>query len=648
MLNKLITLVVSIFLIIAAGTANYYPLYLSGIMKRYSYSEKQVNLYASFINLGFWLTLPQGFLFDRYGPGICLIIACILLPGSYTILNLLLTMVKTKLHIIPMIILGFMMGQGGALCYMSAITTNIKNFMNSANVISGILITNLAISPSLFTSYESAMKNKSKSDYEFIVFIGLILAGIIAVGAWLVQVQEGREETNEEKKKFMTYKEHKICGIFVGLNLFTLFIFITGIILNNRNSTSKFPVAYLFPVVQVANVIMILLEKCGFWDYVLMKFYIKREIKKRKETDEKNLWDKVNSIKDSNATLTKIKMNEPINELKKENKISQIKEEKAEEEKDDKISLDIGSEKAIIDNKKLNLSFDIDKRINELKVKYELNTSNEDNFYSKKATEGSNNPTPNNINLSRGSIPQIEKREGYIETIQSNKSHTCNGLICNLFCSPDLIMVTIIMMFGVGSSMSVNHNIGQVLLTINPKIKPGRISDYSIIYFAFDSFSRLISGPLLNQISNRNYTKEYLLLISIGGLVSQLIGLSMNSGAMYATITLAGIVNGLSMTFIPMFVKENNETKDYGKILGTLITGVAFGTMLIGDFIFKAFYEAFKEKNGKCFGKRCFIYSFVVNSLFFLINIILSIVAICGKRRRSKAENKENKKVFVV
>ena len=647
MLNKLITLVVSIFLIIAAGTANYYPLYLSGIMKRYSYSEKQVNLYASFINLGFWLTLPQGFLFDRYGPGICLIIACILLPGSYTILNLLLTMVKTKLHIIPMIILGFMMGQGGALCYMSAITTNIKNFMNSANVISGILITNLAISPSLFTSYESAMKNKSKSDYEFIVFIGLILAGIIAIGAWLVQVQEGKEEANEEKKKFMTYKEHKICGIFVGLNLFTLFIFITGIILNNRNSTSKFPVAYLFPVVQVANVIMILLERCGFWDCVLMKFYIKKEIKKRRETNEKNFWDKVNSIKDSNATLTKIKMNEPINELKKENKMCQIKEEKKEEEKDDKISLDIGSEKAIIDNKKLNLSFDIDKRINELKVKYELNTSNEDNFYSKKATEGTNNPIPNNINQSRGSFPQIEKREGYIETIQSNKSNSCNGLFCNLFCSPDLIMVTIIMMFGVGSSMSVNHNIGQVLLTINPKIKPGRISDYSIIYFAFDSFSRLISGPLLNQISHRNYSKEYLLLISIGGLISQLIGLSMNSGAMYATITLAGIVNGLSMTFIPMFVKENNETKDYGKILGTLITGVAFGTMLISDFIFKAFYEAFKEKNGKCYGNRCFIYSFVVNSLFFLINIILSIVAICGKRKRSKEENR-NKKVFVV
>ena len=647
MLNKLITLVVSIFLIIAAGTANYYPLYLSGIMKRYSYSEKQVNLYASFINLGFWLTLPQGFLFDRYGPGICLIIACILLPGSYTILNLLLTMVKTKLHIIPMIILGFMMGQGGALCYMSAITTNIKNFMNSANVISGILITNLAISPSLFTSYESAMKNKSKSDYEFIVFIGLILAGIIAIGAWLVQVQEGKEEANEEKKKFMTYKEHKICGIFVGLNLFTLFIFITGIILNNRNSTSKFPVAYLFPVVQVANVIMILLERCGFWDCVLMKFYIKKEIKKRRETNEKNFWDKVNSIKDSNATLTKIKMNEPINELKKENKMCQIKEEKKEEEKDDKISLDIGSEKAIIDNKKLNLSFDIDKRINELKVKYELNTTNEDNFYSKKATEGTNNPIPNNINQSRGSFPQIEKREGYIETIQSNKSNTCNGLFCNLFCSPDLIMVTIIMMFGVGSSMSVNHNIGQVLLTINPKIKPGRISDYSIIYFAFDSFSRLISGPLLNQISHRNYSKEYLLLISIGGLISQLIGLSMNSSAMYATITLAGIVNGLSMTFIPMFVKENNETKDYGKILGTLITGVAFGTMLISDFIFKAFYEAFKEKNGKCYGNRCFIYSFVVNSLFFLINIILSIVAICGKRKRSKEENR-NKKVFVV
>ena len=129
---------------------------------------------------------------------------------THTNLNKELTMIKTNINIILMIILGFIMGQGSALCYISALATNLQNFSKSANVISGILITNLAISPSLFTSYESAMKNKSKNDYEFIVFIGLILAAIIAIGAWFVQVQDSEEEVEETRRNYLLYKEQKI------------------------------------------------------------------------------------------------------------------------------------------------------------------------------------------------------------------------------------------------------------------------------------------------------------------------------------------------------------------------------------------------------------------------------------------------------
>ena len=111
-------------------------------------------------------------------------------------------------------------------------------------------------------------------------------------------------------------------------------------------------------------------------------------------------------------------------------------------------------------------------------------------------------------------------------------------------------------------------------------------------------------------------------------MISQLIGLSLNAYAIYATVILTGIVNGLSMTFIPMFVKENNEPKDFGKILGTIMTGVAVGTMLISDFLFRAFYDMFKEPNtGKCEKIKCFIFSFAINAIFFLINIILCVFA---------------------
>lgn len=714
MLSRLVTLVMSIFLLIAAGTANYYPLYLSGIMKKYSYSEKQVNLYGSFINLGYWLTLPLGFLYDKYGPGISLIVACILLPGSYTMLNLIITMIKTNINIILMIILGFIMGQGSALCYISALATNLQNFSKSANVISGILITNLAISPSLFTSYESAMKNKSKNDYEFIVFIGLILAAIIAIGAWLVQVQDNEEEVEETRRNYLLYKEQKICEVFVGLNIFTLFLFVFGIIYNNRNSTSKFPVAFLLPLVQIANIIMIILEKCEVWDIILMKRFVKNEIKKKlNHYEEKYLWSKLNTFKSSTTATNDAKSTDFGNELKNTNNnfeksknIHQIKKNeednknpqeeikkepdkvKDKKNEEDKVCIDDGSEKAILDSKKMNLSFDFEKRINDLKVKYELNSSLDgpNNFYNKKkideditkntnnnkgtheeeigqglggslgnnlftdgAIHSSNNSnfTPNiNNNISQ-LTPKAEKREGYIETISSNRKTTCEceNRTCNLFFSPDLIMITFIMMFGIGSSVSVNHNIGLILQSISPSIKPGKISDYSIIYFAFDSFSRLASGLILNPISKRNLTKEYLLLISFIGMISQLIGLSLNAYAIYATVILTGIVNGLSMTFIPMFVKENNEPKDFGKILATIMTGVAVGTMLISDFLFRAFYDMFKEPNtGKCEKIKCFIFSFAINAIFFLINIILCVFAICSKNKKLKEIEKTKEK----
>ena len=238
MYQKLVTLVMSIFLIIAAGTCNYYPLYLSKLMIKYSYNEKQANLYGSFINLGYWLSLHIGFISDKYGPSISLLLACVLLPGSYTILNLLISLIKKKIHILPMIIIGFIMGQGSALCYISAISTNLKNFSESGNVIVGILLTNLAITPSLYTSFRDEIEKKGKNNNNdgLLIFLGLILAFIIAMSAWLVRVQKNNfiYDNDINNINYEKYKEKKICNIFIILNIFTLFLFISSIIINNK------------------------------------------------------------------------------------------------------------------------------------------------------------------------------------------------------------------------------------------------------------------------------------------------------------------------------------------------------------------------------------------------------------------------------
>ena len=669
MFHKLVTLVMSIFVIIAAGTCNYYPLYLSNLMKKYSYSEKQANLYGSFINLGYWLSLHIGFIYDKYGPSISLLLSCVLLPGSYTILNLLITMIKKKIHILSMIIIGFIMGQGSALCYISAISTNLKNFSKSANVIVGILLTNQAITPSLYTSFRDEIEKKSKKNNNegLLIFLGLILALVIAMSAWLVRVQKNDfiYDNDEVDNGYEKFKEKKICNIFIILNIFTLFLFISSIIINHKTSNSKIPVTYFLPIIQAANVLIVILEKFEIWDKIYYEQYFPNDNK-----------DNENEIKDRKNPLER-KLCPPKKLNSFHNNVLNVNNE---EEKNS----------SQFDNIKLNLSFNYEKRLNDLKVKYELNNSGTgNNFYSNKEnlkynfeTNNINNhfnfPSSNFIGLENlnfdTSIPKIEKREGYIESFekegnqysiiktQPNKNQNneiiksynnyskeslkdicdCESRIGKLFSKTDLMRVTYIITIGIGCSSSVNENIIWILKSIKPTIESSKFGDYSIIYFAFDSFSRLISAFILNKIISLDLIHEYLFSITFIGLISQIISLTMKEEAFYMTIILSGIVNGLLMNFIPIYTKLKYDSKDFGKILGLLFSGSAIGKVIISSFVFNIFWEMYKV-NDNCYGKKCYFFGFIINILFLFTNLYISAKKIRKKYKKEKIQNVENK-----
>ena len=669
MFHKLVTLVMSIFVIIAAGTCNYYPLYLSNLMKKYSYSEKQANLYGSFINLGYWLSLHIGFIYDKYGPSISLLLSCVLLPGSYTILNLLITMIKKKIHILSMIIIGFIMGQGSALCYISAISTNLKNFSKSANVIVGILLTNQAITPSLYTSFRDEIEKKSKKNNNegLLIFLGLILALVIAMSAWLVRVQKNDfiYDNDEVDNGYEKFKEKKICNIFIILNIFTLFLFISSIIINHKTSNSKIPVTYFLPIIQAANVLIVILEKFEIWDKIYYEQYFPNDNK-----------DNENEIKDRKNPLER-KLCPPKKLNSFHNNVLNVNNE---EEKNS----------SQFDNIKLNLSFNYEKRLNDLKVKYELNNSGTgNNFYSNKEnlkynfeTNNINNhfnfPSSNFIGLENlnfdTSIPKIEKREGYIESFekegnqysiiktQPNKNQNneiiksynnyskeslkdicdCESRIGKLFSKTDLMRVTYIITIGIGCSSSVNENIIWILKSIKPSIESSKFGDYSIIYFAFDSFSRLISAFILNKIISLDLIHEYLFSITFIGLISQIISLTMKEEAFYMTIILSGIVNGLLMNFIPIYTKLKYDSKDFGKILGLLFSGSAIGKVIISSFVFNIFWEMYKV-NDNCYGKKCYFFGFIINILFLFTNLYISAKKIRKKYKKEKIQNVENK-----
>jgi len=678
MYQKLVTLVMSIFLIIAAGTCNYYPLYLSKLMIKYSYNEKQANLYGSFINLGYWLSLHIGFISDKYGPSISLLLACVLLPGSYTILNLLISLIKKKIHILPMIIIGFIMGQGSALCYISAISTNLKNFSESGNVIVGILLTNLAITPSLYTSFRDEIEKKGKNNNNdgLLIFLGLILAFIIAMSAWLVRVQKNNfiYDNDINNINYEKYKEKKICNIFIILNIFTLFLFISSIIINNKTSNSKIPVTYFLPIVQAANILIVILEKFEIWDKFFMEQFEQNENRENENEIE------MKERKD-NDLVKRLCPPKKLNSFHNNNILHNNDEEKNNSNND---------------INKLNLSFNFEKRINDLKVKYELNNSETGyNFYSSNnknqiknfefETENINHhfnfPSSNfngleNINNDI-SIPKLDKRDGIIESFEKEEENrysiiqtksnqvnnetlkqynnnyskesikdlcNCESRILKIFSKTDLIKVTFIITIGIGCSSCVNENIIWILKSMNPTIEPSKISDFSIIFFAFDSFSRLISSLFLNKIASLNLISEYLFCISFLGLISQLIALSMKEEGFYMTIVLSGIVNGLLMNFIPMYTKWKYESRDFGKIIGLLFTGSAIGKIGICSFIFNIFWEMYKI-NDNCIGRKCYFYGFVLNGLFYIANLYICYKKIKKKYEKEKnqvVENKEN------
>jgi MFS family permease len=184
MIRKLLIIIMGIFLVIAAGSCNIYPLYLRNMMEKFDYSLKEVNLYGSFINIGLWVAFPMGYIYDKYGPKISCIIGAVLLSGSYTVLHLIMNSEMTSFSIVFMLILALMMGQGSALCYTTAVTTNLKNFrIKESSSIVGLLVANLAISPSIFTTYRQAFTSLHIANY--FLMIAVYLAIIIAICGFL-------------------------------------------------------------------------------------------------------------------------------------------------------------------------------------------------------------------------------------------------------------------------------------------------------------------------------------------------------------------------------------------------------------------------------------------------------------------------------
>ena len=271
MFKRALYLFFGILLAISSGSVSIYPIYSYYIKNLYNYSLRQINLFGSFINIGCWVAFGMGLIYDYLGPKISNCIGFIFLPCSFFVLYRLIESTYVSISLFWFLLLAFIMGQGSALLYTNALATSIKNFSkkNSSNVV-GLIISNCAISPSIFASFKEAFDTMSIPS--FITFVSFYISIIIILSFFLFDVYKDNKNYSFKEKVFAENKKVFIIGLFLTVYSFAIIIFIITLIINHIFNI-LLPAFMIFPLVHIILLIFVFMEKCGkFDDYLEDKY----------------------------------------------------------------------------------------------------------------------------------------------------------------------------------------------------------------------------------------------------------------------------------------------------------------------------------------------------------------------------------------
>jgi hypothetical protein len=261
MIEKFLILIMSIFLILAAGSANIYPIYLHNLIEKFGFTINEMNLYGSIVTLATLIGFPISIIYDSYGPKISCLIGTIFLSGGYFILHSLFKYeFFSNITIYPLYFLAFIIGQGYSLLYTTIIATNLKNFrfkQNSSMI--GILVANLAISPSIFTTYRQL--NLEISEDNFYLYFSIFLFFIGFFTFIIINNINFPYPEDSILKKYQKYKEKRILIILMFYSLINIALFVFGVLFNYFTNSYSFPLILIYPILQLLTFLIVLLEQ---------------------------------------------------------------------------------------------------------------------------------------------------------------------------------------------------------------------------------------------------------------------------------------------------------------------------------------------------------------------------------------------------
>ena len=235
------------------------------------------------------------------------------------------------------------------------------------------------------------------------------------------------------------------------------------------------------------------------------------------------------------------------------------------------------------------------------------------------------NPNINNTN----SI-FINNQNFLLEECEYEESPNKRALVCSFFKNPEIIGILIVLMLTIGSMISNVNNIKFIVFAIKSDLLTydSSLDKYPLIYFSFNSITRILTGQWVKYIIGTEETFSILYTITCVGLISQILGIFMTRFLIYISIALAGITHGSIMTFVPLYCRYYYHPKDLGTVLGFLQTGNAIGSIIIATLIFPHYYHKYSNYSDSigeyCKGKQCFRKSYVINTFFMVIAVFLA------------------------
>ena len=276
MIDKLYIFIISILIIILSGTSNIYPIYLQHLVDKFNFSVNIINLYGSFVTMGGYMGFPIGLITDKFGPKVATFLGTLILSIGYYFLFFILSSNHIEnINIVLLLILGFMLGQGNYLLYTSAVGTSLKNFNFKGNVIVlGILLSNTAASPSLFSTCRDTLGNINDSSFYHYLSIFIFSCGMLAVFA--LNKNPITYSVESAERKFEKYKERKMILFMILYNSFIIVIFIIGILVNYFTTKYSFPLIIIFPILFILNFIFIILETLDVFEYLYLNEFNSR------------------------------------------------------------------------------------------------------------------------------------------------------------------------------------------------------------------------------------------------------------------------------------------------------------------------------------------------------------------------------------